>query len=249
VAPTVAAASQPIAAPQNAATPARKGDDEYRNDSRQTLSQTKPASTTTAAAATSSVTRATSKASHDSASGGGAAAPAAAVSATADVAAPAATVALADVPAFLDEQASSLTTAAAPDAAASTASTASAPRTTQAVKELKISLDPADLGEMTVKLRLADGKLSVSIAVANPTTLGAIEDDRDVIAARLAGAGQTLENLVISRQAPSTPEISHASTDRDASAGDDGAPQDGYAKPRSGRRGGGAGGGFSDLMV
>jgi chemotaxis protein MotD len=167
-----------------------------------------------------------------------------------------ATVALADLPAFLADQASSLTSAAGQDAAASaptsaSAATTTAPRTAQAVKELQISLDPADLGEMTVKLRLANGKLSVSISVANPTTLGAIEDDRNLIAARLSDGDQTLEDLVISRQAPST-EVSSTNASQDASqdggAAEDGESAPGAQNPRAGARRA-SGGGFSDLLV
>ena len=53
---------------------------------------------------------------------------------------------------------------------------------------------------MTLKLRLAGGKLSVTIGVANPQTLAAIEDDRALIAARLGAGEQALEDLVIQRQ-------------------------------------------------
>ena len=59
---------------------------------------------------------------------------------------------------------------------------------------------------MTLKLRLAGGKLSVTISIANPQTLTAIEGDRALIAARLGGGEQALHDLVIQSQAPANPE-------------------------------------------
>ncbi len=86
------------------------------------------------------------------------------------------------------------------------------PRAAQAVKELQISLDPANLGAMTLKLRLVGGKLAVTIVVANPQTLSAIEDDRALIAARLSTGGQSLDDLVIQRQAlPDSSQETNAS--------------------------------------
>ncbi len=163
-----------------------------------------------------------------------------------------ATVALADLPAFLAGEASSLTSAAATEApsASSSPTTPAAARTAQAVKELKISLDPADLGEMTIKLRLADGKLSVSIAVANPSTLGTIQDDRELIAARLAGGGQTLENLVISRQALATQGVSQTDgSDESGGASTDEGGSDPDMPQRPPARPGAGGGGFGALRV
>ena len=68
------------------------------------------------------------------------------------------------------------------------------------MKELEISLEPADLGQMSLKLRLAGGKLSVTIGVANPQTLAAIQDDSALITARLASSNPSLEELVIQQQ-------------------------------------------------
>ena len=185
------------------------------------------------------------------ASGGTASTDATAATSPDSAAAAPLTVALADLPAFLADQASSLTSTAAPDAPAASSNPATTPaaKTAQAVKELKISLDPADLGEMTVKLRLANGKLSVSIAVANPSTLGAIEDDRALIAARLAGGDQTLEDLVISRQTPTTQGVSqtHGSDDSGAATPDEGG-SDPDAPPRPTARNR-AGGDFGALLV
>jgi hypothetical protein len=49
-------------------------------------------------------------------------------------------------------------------------------------------------------MRLANGKLSVVISVANPKTLATIEGERDAIAGRLGGNQQELEDLTIRRQ-------------------------------------------------
>jgi chemotaxis protein MotD len=71
------------------------------------------------------------------------------------------------------------------------------------VKELEISLDPANLGAVSVKMRLANGKLSIVIGVSNSSTLAAIENERGAIAARLGSTEHPLENLVIVSREPS----------------------------------------------
>jgi flagellar hook-length control protein FliK len=71
------------------------------------------------------------------------------------------------------------------------------------VKELEISLDPANLGAVSVKMRLANGKLSIVIGVSNSSTLAAIENERGAIAARLGSSEQPLENLAIVSREPS----------------------------------------------
>ena len=168
---------------------------------------------------------------------------------------PTLTVPLAQLPAFIADQANSLAAPTA-DAAAATnnsAAPATQAKAAQAVKELNIALDPGDLGQMTLKLRLAGGKLSVTIEVADPRTLAVIEGDRSLIAARLVTGDQTLEDLVIQRQGPTTSETVSAH----ASSKDSGSPSsepDSEASDRPGdpsgarpRRGGG--GAFSDLLV
>jgi hypothetical protein len=195
--------------------------------------------------------------------GSGYATPASADAATAAAAAaptdsagtPGVTVALANLPAFIADQANALSTNAA-NAQSPAAAPAETPKAAQAVKELKISLEPGDLGQMTLKLRLAGGKLSVTIAVANPQTLSSIEDDRALIAARLGAGDQTLEDLIIQRQAPSTSEIasphgpandsgSEPSTSDNSKGASLGERRPG-APPSGGARAGGA---FSDLLV
>jgi hypothetical protein len=168
---------------------------------------------------------------------------------------PSLTVPLATLPAFIADQAQAFVSSASDSGSASTSASAAAatPKAAQAVKELNITLDPADLGQMTLKLRLADGKLSVTIGVVNPSTLTSIEDDRALIAARLGGADQALGDLVIQRQAgaPATQETasSHAPA---SDTGADPSSSDGEAESSDlgGRRPGpGAGAAFSQLLV
>ena len=73
----------------------------------------------------------------------------------------------------------------------------------QVVKELEISLDPADLGAVSLKLRLTGGKLSVVIGVSNASTLASIENDREAIASRLGVDPQSTDSLVIKAQGSS----------------------------------------------
>jgi flagellar hook-length control protein FliK len=150
-----------------------------------------------------------------------------------------------------------LTTTATPSAATtSSAATPVTPKAAQAVKELQIALEPTDLGAMTLKLRLADGKLSVTISVSNPQTLAAIKDDSALIAQRLASNDSALDDLVIQSQAhpPSTTETSHASEFAD----DSNAKQEsskGESNPSGSRQNSQSrdsardGRGFSDLIV
>ena len=187
----------------------------------------------------------------DNAVGASDAALAATAAASADPAAtPTLSLPLSQLPAFIAEQASTLAASAA-DASASTPSAAPAAqaKAAQAVKELHIALDPADLGQMTLKLRLAGGKLSVTIDVANPQTLAAIEGDRSLIASRIFSGDQTLEDLVIQRQAPSASALetvpAHASSNEPDS--DNPSEHSGSRHGDPPRRGGG--GAFSDLLV
>jgi len=98
---------------------------------------------------------------------------------------------------FVADQASSLTS---PRPTSAPTPITPAP---QAVKELEISLDPANLGALSVKMRLANGKLSIVIGVSSSSTLSAIESERDAITARLGSTQQPLENLVIMSREPS----------------------------------------------
>ncbi len=102
-------------------------------------------------------------------------------------------IAVSQLPQRLAAEASALTATAAPTGPTPATGVASA----QAVKELQIDLDPADLGAVSVKMRLTDGKLSVVMEVANPSTLKAIENERGAITDRLGSNAQSLETLVI----------------------------------------------------
>jgi flagellar hook-length control protein FliK len=72
------------------------------------------------------------------------------------------------------------------------------------VKELAIELDPADLGAVSLKMRLTNGKLSVVIGVSNSSTLAAIENERGAIALKLGANQQPLQDLIIRSQSVPT---------------------------------------------
>jgi chemotaxis protein MotD len=110
-----------------------------------------------------------------------------------------ASVPLSQLADFVADQASALRSS--PSSPSAPSASAAAP---QAVKELEISLDPANLGAVSVKMRLANGKLSIVIGVSNSSTLAAIENERGAIAARLGSTEQPLENLVIVSREPSS---------------------------------------------
>ncbi len=114
----------------------------------------------------------------------------AAVSGDAAAAIGAGAIAVDQLPDRLAEEASALTAPTTP--AASTSAGASG----QAVKELQIDLDPAHLGSVSVKMRLAEGQLSVVVEVAQPSTLKAIEGERSAIADRLGLSAQSIEILI-----------------------------------------------------
>jgi hypothetical protein len=166
------------------------------------------------------------------------------------------TLPIASLPTFIADQASALSSDV-PAATSAAAAPASTPKAAQAVKELQIQLDPGELGEMTVKLRLAGGKLSVTIGVANPQTLAAIEDDRALIAARLGAAEQSVEDIVIQRQVAAPPATetssshafaSEAATDPSATDGEPDSSRDAQRRSGASARGGaGLGGRFSSV--
>jgi len=162
-------------------------------------------------------------------------------------------ISLTQLPDVVADQANVLSSATA---ASPAATAAMAP---QAVKELEIALDPADLGAVSLKLRLANGKLSVIIGVSSGTTLSAIENEREAIAEKLGSSGHPLEDLIIRAQsAPSSNFEGQDASDlddrsssnagsREKSAGDGGAS----ARGREGSLGGSATprGALGDLLV
>jgi hypothetical protein len=102
-------------------------------------------------------------------------------------------VALSQLADRLAAEASGLTSQTAPSSSAPTTAAASA----QPVKELQIDLEPSDLGAVSVKMRMAQGQLSVVMEVAKPSTLNAIENERSAIADRLGLSAQSLDTLII----------------------------------------------------
>jgi chemotaxis protein MotD len=80
--------------------------------------------------------------------------------------------------------------------ASSNSTPAVVPASADAVKELQIDLAPASLGAVSVKMRLAQGQLSVVMEVAKPSTLKAIESERGAIADRLGTNAQSVEILM-----------------------------------------------------
>ena len=83
-----------------------------------------------------------------------------------------------------------------PQTAPSDSAPATGAASAQAVKELQIDLKPADLGALSVKMRMTQGQLSVVMEVAKPSTLKAIENERSAIADRLGLSAQSLEILI-----------------------------------------------------
>lgn len=121
-------------------------------------------------------------------------------------------VPIGNLPAFIADQASTLSTATSTQSAPSTMTPQISQQAAQVVKELNIALDPEDLGAVTLKLRLAGGKLSVTIDVANSQTLSALEQDRTLITESLNQGGQSVDEIVIQQQA-----ITKADTPTDTS--------------------------------
>jgi hypothetical protein len=138
-----------------------------------------------------------------------------------------ASVSLPGLPRFVADQATEF----APPSTSAPAP--AAPKAPTAVKELEIAMDPADLGAVTLKMRLANGKLSVTIAAAKPSTLATIEGQRSAIADRLSASQLAPEDLIIQSRAESIP---HAET---ADAVDPNAnPSDTKGQPDQPRRDG-----------
>ena len=212
-------------------------------------------------------TVAAADASHSATSGGGASSkgngdasdaanPVAAISASAaavsdPASAAVGSVALPQLADFIAKEAQSLSSGGAKIAAESTTGNAK-------IKELEINLDPADLGKMSLKLRLSGGKLSVSIGVADPQTLSALQSERGAIESRLSGQSQSLDTLVIHSQEASASDA--GTYDSSAFKGSGGGAQSGAdsassqkssqgsANANPGAAGGGAGG-LDDMVV
>ena len=91
-----------------------------------------------------------------------------------------------------------------------------------AIKELDVQLNPADLGSLTVKMRLANGNLAVVIHASNPSTAKLIEGERDAIADRLTAVDQPVASVVVqtSDNVPTQTENSNASSSGTFQQGD-----------------------------
>jgi hypothetical protein len=108
-------------------------------------------------------------------------------------------VAIADLP-------DTIATLASHPAAASSATSSAGmvqPASTggHVVRELELSLDPAEMGKIYVKLRSDGMNLSVVIEVQKRDSLKQIEAQKEQIAQRLSADGQTVSSVVV-REAP-----------------------------------------------
>src|SRR5579883_2703457 len=111
--------------------------------------------------------------------------------ASAGSAAPGTPISLAQLPDLIAKQAPT------PAAPANAATTPAGAANLNPVKELQVQLNPADLGSLTVKMRLADGNLAVVIETAKDSTATLIDGERDAIARRLASVDQPVASLLI----------------------------------------------------
>ncbi|MGD0762217.1 MAG: flagellar hook-length control protein FliK [Roseiarcus sp.] len=107
---------------------------------------------------------------------------------------------------------------------ASSGATSAAAVGAQTVKELQIDLEPSDLGAVSVKMRMAHGQLSVVMEVAKPSTLNAIENERDAITDRLGLSAQSLAALII-RPAATTQTSAESGSAQDQQSGNQGNAQ------------------------
>jgi hypothetical protein len=121
---------------------------------------------------------------------------------------------------WLAGEASGLTSQTASSGATSAAAVGGA----QTVKELQINLEPSDLGAVSVKMRMAHGQLSVVMEVAKPSTLNAIENERDAITDRLGLSAQSLAALII-RPAATTQTSAESGSAQDQQSGNQGNAQ------------------------
>ena len=69
--------------------------------------------------------------------------------------------------------------------------------TPQPMRVLQISLEPPGLGQVTVQMRLTDGRLDLEVHSSGHDTLRVIEADKDKLTASLTSAGYSLDKLVM----------------------------------------------------
>ncbi len=96
-----------------------------------------------------------------------------------------------------DTIAASLSSADTADPQAAPATTAPRPGLMQAVKVLTIQLQPADLGTVTVRMRLKADTMEVEVAADRRATARLIDGDRDTLASLLRSAGYHVEGLTV----------------------------------------------------
>ncbi|MBO0733857.1 MAG: flagellar hook-length control protein FliK [Methylocapsa sp.] len=67
---------------------------------------------------------------------------------------------------------------------------------------LRLQLDPENLGNVTVKMRLAGAKLDLHIEAEKPETARLIGTDKEFLAARLRSEGYAIDSITIASPPP-----------------------------------------------
>ena len=89
------------------------------------------------------------------------------------------------------------------------------------IRDLKIQLNPANLGEVNARLRLTGEQLSVEIRVDSPEAYHRLSGERDAIVSSLRGLGFRVEDVSIQQQSQGTgnqPQSGSGGRSGDASA-------------------------------
>ncbi len=115
----------------------------------------------------------------------------------------------------------------------SAAAGATAARTAP-IKELDVQLNPANLGSLTIEMRLSDGKLAVTIKAEKSDTLKLIDSERGSISDKLASLNFSVESVTV--KGADAPAANAAGTDPSNS----GMASNGGAQGQSGQTGDGA---------
>jgi len=85
----------------------------------------------------------------------------------------------------------------APQSSASAATASGAATRTAPIKELDVQLNPASLGNLTIEMRLSEGKLAITIKAAKSDTLKLIDGERGSISDKLASLNFTVESVTV----------------------------------------------------
>lgn len=116
-----------------------------------------------------------------------------------------------------------------------------------AVRTIKLQLNPLSLGTVTVMITGRDAELSIKLEAELAETVGRVEQDRNVLSARLAGAGYAVGEITVGRMgSAAAPGAESDARDSGARAGnqpqgeggrgrEDGAAP--FAEERAGRQG------------